>query len=744
MNSTADFKRKTRSLIAKNLIIMLVLAVISILAIWSWFSGKKSAEADGMSVKAVSDGVEISWDNKNFYKDLTATSESSVIKGSKGLCKYITGSSQTAQRTKLITGDGLNFFEPYLNRRTGTPFTKDGVWQGSVINDTLGNGENKFVDIDIYFRSSQAKKIYLAGDSKVSPSNINERISEYGNFSTDYIAGASRVAFLNEVNGSNSTNFIWAPNSDYRVSRSGGLYKQILDKEPNEATVTTSNSNCNASEIPEEMLMAPDGKYYYLWLPVQYLSNNQTQFSDYVPHRMEFRNYGEDANKGLYAYDLELSVPSDQGDKAIAFFVSSTSYYVSDLNTLTYTGSDIDFINEYHSSLTKDSKDGTTNPSNGSPFIQIPNDSFGINIGGNTYPSAKMVCTNLTNVGVKVTIGVNTQDLDTSGNNYNYTRAAIVLSYTDANNKKIYDRTGVSSGSNTTKIQYYDMTQYCGMSNPIVLANDTNILTTDNSNFYENAVFSDNEKTRIDAENVRDCMKFKMFSSIQDDAPAYTRVYYFYDAAENKYLVVNSDNTVELTNSGEETAFYWGYKDNFKTPVLQVKDKDLFLVISNGQLKVVNEASASVEELITPFIFEKRGYSFYCDEDGIATYQTSENETYKYYDEEYYKDFSKERTFTQHGTYKNFYYTINTTDGSVKDKLFTSKSTDTESSLPIIGQTGTSKYTPVVTLTKHPTSGYYTGKVTVRVWTEGTDREADIALAGGKYNLKLHFTSATP
>ncbi len=716
MNSTADFKRKTRSLIAKNLIIMLVLAAVSVLAIWSWFIVRRHAEASGMSVKAVSDGVEISWDNKDFYKNLTATDSLSVTNNT-GMCKYITGSSQTAQRTKLITGNGINFFEPYLNRRTGTVFTKNGAWQGSVINDTLANGENKFVDIDIYFRSSKGKTIYLAGDSKVNPSSDTERISQYGFFSTDYIAGASRVAFLNEVNGSNSTNFIWAPNSDYYLEKSESGYTQITDVEP--LVEKGSNSNSNATKVPEQMLTYKDNVTYYIWFPNKFETDADMQNSNYTAYPMTFKQLSDDG-RGLYVFEHDITYPTNRGTDGDIYYFITTTLDRSKLTHDDYHNS-VNISNSYN--LTKDTLDSAQNgPKDyNNPYVRLSDQVFNFNDSKyGTVCGPKLTFSNLHGTPVSYTIGYNPHTK--TGADANYSKTTIVLGYTGGG--KIYDRTGVS-GDGSADIYYYDMAAYCGVNTPILLANDTYVLTSDNTDYYEEAVFADDAKTRIASDNVKNGMKFKMFK-VGTGASA---KYYFYNVVGDRPIVVNDDGSARLANVGEpETPFYWGYKDGFKSPVLQVADKDQFLVISGGQLKVVSEANAKVEELITPLIGSS--YNFYSGSSVI--------ETYKYYDSVN----NKELSFTKGQSGTNYYFTMDS--GKVKDMLFTSASYHNESSLPIIGHTGGSTYTPVVRLTRNPTTGYYTGKVTVRVWTEGTDREAKIPLAGGKYNLSLHFTSATP
>ena len=67
-------------------------------------------------------------------------------------------------------------------------------------------------------------------------------------------------------------------------------------------------------------------------------------------------------------------------------------------------------------------------------------------------------------------------------------------------------------------------------------------------------------------------------------------------------------------------------------------------------------------------------------------------------------------------------------------KLFTSKTVDAETKL--IGNT------KIVTLEKeNETDEYYTAHIVMRIWAEGTDREAKTPLADGIFEASLHFVT---
>ena len=60
MDNDKTLKRKSISLIAKNLILLLSVAVTGVIGAWSWFSNNTTATANGISVSCKApDGLEI-------------------------------------------------------------------------------------------------------------------------------------------------------------------------------------------------------------------------------------------------------------------------------------------------------------------------------------------------------------------------------------------------------------------------------------------------------------------------------------------------------------------------------------------------------------------------------------------------------------------------------------------------------------------------------------------------------------
>ncbi len=71
-----------------------------------------------------------------------------------------------------------------------------------------------YIEMDLAFRSVSKMNVYLSEDSFIEPVNPNNSASNiYGNFSRDYIAGAMRVAVIED----SQLKMLWAPNSKYQL-----------------------------------------------------------------------------------------------------------------------------------------------------------------------------------------------------------------------------------------------------------------------------------------------------------------------------------------------------------------------------------------------------------------------------------------------------------------------------------------------------------------------------------------------
>ncbi len=92
-----------------------------------------------------------------------------------------------------------------------------------------------YIELELAFRSVSKMNVYLSEESfiaPVDPDDIDSNI--YGKFSRDYIAGAMRVAVVDD----SGLKMLWAPNSEYQLIQNGdGTY--------------AFNSGANGDSIPE-------------------------------------------------------------------------------------------------------------------------------------------------------------------------------------------------------------------------------------------------------------------------------------------------------------------------------------------------------------------------------------------------------------------------------------------------------------------------------------------------------------
>lgn len=651
MKSSTVPNRKTGRMIAKNLIILLVLIVVTVLSILAWFTKGDKAEASGINVQAKASGVQVSWDDEKFYDNLTALTEEAMKEdttGKTGMAKFLTSDGTVNGKPaplKLVTGNGLKFFEPLLNRRTGTVLTNGAVWQGADISSE--NSAGKYIDIPLYFKSDTAKEIYLAGDSKVYPKSTTERISDYGDFSKDYICAASRVAFLNEVDDGLKCNYIWAPNSNYKLAEDANGYTKVTDLHKDES------AGSGIGSIPPEILTTDNEKNYYFWLPVNYITDSETIFSEYTPIPMEFTKYSGD--KGLFTCTFTIHTPS-RDNPSIPFFISQ--------NGTSWSSSDFANVNINNSQATNESSDLD-------PRVAISNQTY--NLAGSATSIFFLSGFNLTET--EVTFGYN----PTTG-------TTIVLKYSGGSES--YDRTG--SGTTVT-ITYYEMENNAG----VVLANvDSAVAVSSNTDGKKSIRFKDSSKLNILPSSVT---KSEFFTAKKTGEGA-EATYQFQNVSTNKYLTVNNGD-VSLSASG--SVFTLAYIEGFDSPAL--KCGDYYLIYNGRKFAAYTIESFDTNDLATVFT----GSSY-------RLLTNSESETYKYYD----SATNTEVTLNEKST----------------PPLFATATDESETTK--VGEM------PILTLTKASDDAeFYTGKIIMRVWAEGTDRDALTPLADGIFDLSLHFTS---
>ncbi len=116
-----------------------------------------------------------------------------------------------------ITGNGLNLYRPSEINENQQPVNL--VPAVSSLEDRNGYD---YIELEVAFRSVSKMNVYLSDESFIAPVDPDNNTSNiYGNFSRDYIAGAMRVAVIDE----SGLRMLWAPNSKYQLIQNGdGTY----------------------------------------------------------------------------------------------------------------------------------------------------------------------------------------------------------------------------------------------------------------------------------------------------------------------------------------------------------------------------------------------------------------------------------------------------------------------------------------------------------------------------------------
>lgn len=150
-----------------------------------------------------------------------------------------------------VTSNGINFYKAFTKRDDGTPITF-----------TPAESGKDYLEFNILFKANVPLGIFLDSTSNITPTagttkeeligNGVLRKSSYGNFSRDLIAGAVRIAFI-ENDFVEETyipkltpSLVWAPNSNYELIYNNGSYLFDIDSK-NTQDYTYINSNNGVS-----------------------------------------------------------------------------------------------------------------------------------------------------------------------------------------------------------------------------------------------------------------------------------------------------------------------------------------------------------------------------------------------------------------------------------------------------------------------------------------------------------------
>lgn len=215
MDNDKTLKRKSISLIAKNLILLLSVAVTGVIGAWSWFSNNTTATANGISVSCKApDGLEIAVVEHGAEAPKVYTEGSVMLSSDEG------GLLEDLYLSE-VTGSGENdsFYKPKLTQSQGIAKPDDKTetpWDEARANVD-------YISFDLYMRSKSEQTVSIAKTTKIAPASTVLAWSDgydasacnpstAGNFSRDCVVGAVRFSMVDSTKHERKLLWIPAPN----------------------------------------------------------------------------------------------------------------------------------------------------------------------------------------------------------------------------------------------------------------------------------------------------------------------------------------------------------------------------------------------------------------------------------------------------------------------------------------------------------------------------------------------------
>lgn len=210
-----DMNKKISSTIIKMIAIIVSIFVFS----YAWFVHNENTHINAIEIgTAKTNNIQVSEDGNNNW----GTSLSIDV-------------GEGFRFDNEVTSEGINFYKANLKNDDGYPL--------HFIEATVNKD---YLDFDLWFKNDSSVKLFLDDSSRVYPECGTDesdliwdgvtgsldsitRVSAYGNFSRDLIAGSVRVAFIkynyDEENDKyvldDKASLVWAPNKEYEIISNG-------------------------------------------------------------------------------------------------------------------------------------------------------------------------------------------------------------------------------------------------------------------------------------------------------------------------------------------------------------------------------------------------------------------------------------------------------------------------------------------------------------------------------------------
>lgn len=218
-------KIRANKKIIMNVIQMTIIVSAIYLVSYAWFTRGETVNMEDISIstRAVNE-IQISLDNGATWSNLATLNIDSNF-----------------TFNNEITSNGINFYKASVKLEDGTP-----------TNFVSATSNADYLDFNIMFKAKFPTSIFLDTKSKVVPAvgvNANDLIgttgiirkSTMGDFSRDLIAGAVRVAFIdNTLVGEayvplTTASLVWAPNKNYEIAIESGAYVPYINSTNNQS-----------------------------------------------------------------------------------------------------------------------------------------------------------------------------------------------------------------------------------------------------------------------------------------------------------------------------------------------------------------------------------------------------------------------------------------------------------------------------------------------------------------------------
>jgi hypothetical protein len=190
-----------KRIIFSSICVILVIALVGGTAAWFYINEEVTVNYGNSIFCEAGDSLEIA-----LVENGTASRWTSSI-------DYSSGEFTTVD----ISGDGDHLYRPSEIDENQQP-----VNFVTAVSSQEDAFSYDYIELEVAFRSVSKMNVYLSEESFIAPVNPDDTTSNiYGNFSRDYIAGAMRVAVLDET----GLKMVWAPNAKYQlIQHANGSY----------------------------------------------------------------------------------------------------------------------------------------------------------------------------------------------------------------------------------------------------------------------------------------------------------------------------------------------------------------------------------------------------------------------------------------------------------------------------------------------------------------------------------------